>query len=101
MEIRKKATFLYVINNPIIYKFFKDIVVDMDRAGVVDMANILKWREGRYKGRGERSRNGGRALYPLPTMDAIGRQYREWFIKFVYTNEIQTQIFSKQQRELM
>ena len=46
-----------MIKNPIIYKFFKDVVVDMDRAGVVDMANILKWREGRYKGRGERFRN--------------------------------------------
>ena len=26
LEIRKKATFLYVINNPIIYKFFKDFI---------------------------------------------------------------------------
>ena len=27
MEMRKKATFLQVINKPIIYKFFKDIKV--------------------------------------------------------------------------
>ena len=51
LEIRKKATFFYVINNPIIYKFFKDFTnyrKKTDRAVVFSwrsFPNILKYRD--------------------------------------------------------
>ena len=47
LEIRKEATFLYVINNPIIYKFFKDFTnhkKNSDRA-VVFVESILSQKE--------------------------------------------------------
>ena len=52
LEIRTKATFFQVINNPIIYKFFKDFTNPrMNTSRVVVFScrpfpNILKYREG-------------------------------------------------------
>ena len=54
LEIRKKATFLWVINNPIIYKFFKDVTnhrKETNRAVVFNcrpFPNILKYRDHRW-----------------------------------------------------
>ena len=51
LEIRKKATFLYLINNPINYKFFKDFTnhgKKTNRAIVFSyrpFTNILKYRQ--------------------------------------------------------
>ena len=53
MEIRKKPTFLWVINNSIIYKFFKDFTNDRkttNRAVVFSsrpFSNILKHKDHR------------------------------------------------------
>ena len=47
LEIRKEATFLYVINNPIIYKFFKDFTNHKNNSNraVVFVESILSKKE--------------------------------------------------------